>query len=71
MSVKSIGFKSVSLTPGTYTTPSITVNRAGQITEIISQVIAADDTNQAAYDALETTVVEITAELSTIRVNMI
>jgi hypothetical protein len=70
MSVKSIGFKSVSLTPGTYTTPSITVNRAGQITEIISQVIAADDTNQVAYDALETTVDEITAELSTIKTDL-
>lgn len=64
MSVKSIGYKSSKVVSGTYTTPKLTVNRAGQITEIQSQVIDPDDTEQAAYETLAGTMEDVDTALA-------
>ena len=64
MSVKSIGYKSAKVASGTYTTPRLTVNRAGQITEIQSQVIDPDDTQQDAYETLAGTMEDVDTALA-------
>ena len=66
MSVKSIGYKSAKVVSGTYTTPKLTVNRAGQITEIQSQVIDPDDTEAAAYETLVETMEDVDTALATV-----
>jgi hypothetical protein len=65
MSIKSVGYKSVTLQAKTYTTPSITVNSAGQITELVEQTIEADASQQQAIDDLNATIAQITSQLAT------
>ena len=64
MSVKSIGYKSAMVASGTYTTPRLTVNRAGQITEIQSQTIDPDNTEEAAYETLVETMADVDTALA-------
>jgi hypothetical protein len=70
MSVKSIGYKSAKVVSGTYTTPKLTVNRAGQITEIQSQVIDPDDTQEAAYETLVETMADVDTALATVTTSL-
>jgi hypothetical protein len=70
MSVKSIGYKHITLTEGTYTQAALTLSPSLQILEIKSQTITSDGDLQDEYDTLVANYEDLNTSVDTIQANL-
>jgi hypothetical protein len=70
MSVKSVGYKHITLTEGTYTQAALTLSPSLQILEIKSQTITVDGDLQDEYDTLEENYEDLNTSVDTIQATL-